>query len=520
MWEWFAQDQWKITNRFTLTYGLRHTIIIPFSAQWRNMDTFDPAFYNPANAVQQDPRTGFVIPGTGDPYNGIVIPGSGFPDSAKGRVPQADSGEFNRLFHDLPSYYSNIHYGQFQPRVGIAWQLSDKTVIRAGGGRFFTRLGVSDSIFLGGNSPFQPIASISNGNVDNPGGGPQNQFPLTITSQDRIFKNPEAYAWNFTLQRELGGGINFEAGYIGRRGLHNQRERNINQLLPGTRQAFPSTVNTDYLRPYKGYSILRVTNNDGMSTYNALQLNLSKRFSSGLGFGVSYTLGSSSDDGSSQRDVIPNAYDAHNLWGPSAFDYRHVLIINYIYELPFFKDQSKLSGKLLGGWQISGVTQAQTGRPVTIGGNQDYAGVGDVANLDSNPSGTLRNMQFWNINGDPRLLKQFATSTSSPNQWFATRNPDGTPIFTAPAAGTFAQGYVRNSVYGPGFQNWNVGLFKKFMITERAGFEFRAEAFNFVNHPNWDVGSLGVDGNNQTTLGKVTNKTSERNLQLSLRFSF
>jgi len=70
------------------------------------------------------------------------------------------------------------------------------------------------------------------------------------------------------------------------------------------------------------------------------------------------------------------------------------------------------------------------------------------------------------------------------------------------------------------FQNWNVGLFKKFMITEQAGFEFRAEAFNFVNHPNWDVGSLGVDGNNQTTLGKVTNKNSERNLQLSLRFSF
>src|SRR6185437_5683523 len=158
-------------------------------------------------------------------------------------------------------------------------------------------------------------------------------------------------------------------------------------------------------------------NNDANSTYNALQLNLSKRFSSGLGFGVSYTLGSSSDDGSSQRDVIPNAYDAHNLWGPSAFDYRHVLIINYIYELPFFKDQSKLSGKLLGGWQISGVTQAQTGRPVTIGGNADYAGVGDVANLDSN-NANLRNMQFWNINGNPTLMKQFAASTSSANQWF------------------------------------------------------------------------------------------------------
>jgi hypothetical protein len=429
----------------------------------------------------------------------------------------ADTGQYDRLFRGLPSYYSNIHYGQFQPRVGVAWQVTDKTVVRAGGGRFFTRLGVSDSIFLGGNSPFQPIASISRGSVNNPGGGSQNLFPLTITSQDRDFKNPEAYAWNFTVQREIAG-TNFEAAYIGRRGLHAQRERNINQLLPGTLQANPN-INTDYLRPYKGFAILRTTNNDANSTYNALQLNWSKRFAKGLGFGISYTLGSSSDDGSSQRDVIPNAYNAHNLWGPSSFDYRHVLIINYVYELPFFKDRSRLSGKLLGGWQISGVTQAQTGRPVTIGANQDYAGVGDVANLDSN-NDNLKNMQFWNINGKPTLLKQFATSPSSGNQWFATRNPDGSPIFTAPAPGTFAQGYVRNSVHGPGFQNWNVGLFKKFLITEQAGFEFRAEAFNFVNHPNWDVNSLGVDGNNQQRLGKVTNKTSERNLQLSLRFSF
>ena len=297
-------------------------------------------------------------------------------------------------------------------------------------------------------------------------------------------------------------------------------KRNINQLLPGTLQAYAGQqINTDYLRPYKGYSILRVTNNDANSTYNALQLNWSKRFSSGLGFGLSYTLGSSNDDGSSQRDVIPNAYDAHNLWAPSSFDYRHVLIVNYVYELPIFRDKTKLSGKLLGGWQISGVTQAQTGRPVTIGGNADYAGVGDVANLDSN-NNSLKNMQFWNINGNPTLLKQFAASTSSSNQWFATRNPDGTPIFTAPAAGTFARGNVRNSVYGPGFSNWNIGLFKKFMITEQAGFEFRAEAFNFVNHPSWDVNSLGVDGNSQQTFGKVTSKTGERNLQLSLRFSF
>jgi hypothetical protein len=519
MWEWFAQDQWKATNRLTITYGLRHSIMIPFSALWRNMDTFDPHFYNPANAVQVDPATGFVIPGTGDRYNGVVIPGSGFPDSAKGRVPAADTGEFNYLFRGKPAYYSDIHYDQFQPRVGIAWQVDDKTVIRAGGGRFYTRLGISDSIFLGGNSPFQPIASVSNGLVDNPGGASANLFPLTVTGQDPIFKNPEAFAWNFTIQRDLFWGTTLEGAYIGRRGLHGQRERDINQLQAGTLLANPD-VSPDYLRPYKGFAVIRVSNNDANSRYNGFQLNWNKRFSSGVGFGVSYTLSESDDDGSNQRDIIPDAYNAHNLWGPSEFDARHVLVINYIWELPIFRNRSTLAGKLLGGWQISGVTQFQTGTPCSVGSQDDFAGVG-TASLGSFGCGNVG--QFWVVNGKPTIKGQFARSTTDPAQWFATTNPDGTPIFTQPAPGTFNQQYVRNMIYGPGFQNWNLGLFKRFLVTEQSGFEFRAEAFNFINHPNLSrIGdSGGLDLNpKSTTFGKVTGKEDERNLQLSLRFYF
>jgi hypothetical protein len=302
--------------------------------------------------------------------------------------------------------------------------------------------------------------------------------------------------------------------------LHGQRERDINQLPAGTLLANPD-VSPDYLRPYKGFAVIRVTNNDANSMYNAFQLNWNKRFSRGVGFGVSYTLSQSRDDGSAQRDIIPNAYDAHNLWGPSDFDARHVVVINYVWELPIFRNQTTLAGKLLGGWQISGVTQFQTGTPCSVGTNDDFAGVG-TASLGSwdNCSGVG---QFWVVNGNPRIQHQFSRSASDPSQWVTVRNPDGSPIFVPPAPGTFNQQFVRNMIYGPGFQNWNLGLFKRFLITEQSGFEFRAEAFNFINHPNLarigDSGGLDLNPKS-TTFGKVTGKEDERNLQLSLRFYF
>ena len=183
-----------------------------------------------------------------------------------------------------------------------------------------------------------------------------------------------------------------------------------------------------------------------------------------------------------------------------------MFIANFLYELPFFRGQTSLAGKILGGWQISGIAQYQTGTPCSVGVNNDYVGVGQ----DGSMCGIG---QFWNMNGDPTVLGNFAAGGSSdPALWFATTNPDGSPIFTAPAAGTFVhQDGVRNSVYGPGFQNWNLGLFKRFAVNERSGFEFRAEAFDAFNHPNLN----GPDRNPTSgSFGKVTGKNNDaRNLQ-------
>jgi hypothetical protein len=510
MYEAFLQDSWKLTPKLRVEMGLRFSRIQPYYSQWRNMLVFDPSAYDPAKAVTLDPRTGFLAAGTAPlaQYNGMVIPGDGWPDSARGRIPIADSGEFNSLFRGSKEF-SKIH-NIWQPRLGFAYQLNDKTVIRSGAGRFVTRLGVSDSVFLGGNPPLQPTASTTNGLVDNPAGaGRVSGFPLTVTTQDPIFKNPEAWTWNVTVQREITPTTVVEVGYVGRKSLFGQRERNLNQLRPGTIQANPG-VPVDFLRPYKGYATIRTTNNEADSWYNGLQLSLSRRFAKGLSMGAAYTYSKLFDDGSAQRDVIPDAYDANELWGPSSFDRRHVAVINTIYELPFLKNASSLGGRLLGGWQLSGLVQFQTGTPFSVGTGDDFAGVGPGSGA-----------QFWRVNGSPNLADpKFSEGAADNNYYFTVWGDPAartSPVFTRPAAGTFVKDRVRNILYNPGFQNWTGALFKNFVFAERHKVQFRGEVFNIPNHPNWS----GADTNPTSgTFGKVTAKNFERTFQLSLRYSF
>jgi hypothetical protein len=511
MFEWFAQDSWKATSKLRFEVGLRFSWIQPYYSLWRNMTVFDEASYDRSREAVLDPRTGFVI--SGDQYNGLIIPGSGWPDAAFGRIPIADSGEFDRLFKG-PKQYSETH-NVWQPRIGIAYSFTDKTVVRAGAGRFVTRLGVSDSVFLGGNPPLQPTVSTSNGRVDDPSGaGRVTGFPLSVTTQDPIFKNPEAWTWNFTIQRELWGSTSLEVGYVGRRGLHQQRERNINQLRTGTLQptvprlADGTAINVDYLRPFKGYGVIRSTNNDGSSFYNGLQVGLTRRFVKGLSYGFSYTWSKLLDDGSTQRSILPDAYNDSWMWGAANYDRRHVAVLNAVYELPFLRQQTTPLGKLLGGWQISLVAQFQTGTPFWVGTTDDNAGVGPGSgNTNEGIPATP-----WNIVGDAHVSDpKFSEGAADQNFYFNPR------AFVKPAPGTFSNSRFRNRMYNPGFQNWTGALFKTFGITETHKLTFRSEFYNFPNHPNWS----NADTNPQSgTFGKVTSKTFERTIQLSLRYSF
>ena len=516
MWEAFAQDSWKVTQRLTVTPGLRYTVIVPYHTWWGNQAVFDPQFYDPSQAVTLDPNTGLIVgtPTLQQLYNGMVIPGHGFSSDAKNHVPEANTTQWNFLFRGVSNHYSDIQWNDIQPRLGVAYQVNDKTVVRAGAGRFYTRLGVSDSVFLGGNPPFQPSASLTNGSVDALGPSAAAAIPLVVTTQSKNFRNPEAWNWNASFERQLPWKALVSVGYVGRRGLHLQREANINQPTIATVLANPTVKNVDALRPYKGFGSIRETDNVASSLYNSLQANFSRRFVNGLMMGVSYTYSKSMDSGSNQRDVVPDTYDTSFMWGPSEFDTRQLVMINYLYELPFFRKQHSIAGKVLGGWQLSGITQFQSGNPCSAAQAKDFAGVG----LDSNFGCGVNGQYFaW----DGKLSKPHTFGTNG--QWVCCASD-----FTAPAKGTFNTQRVRNLIYMPGFQNWNMGLFKRIPVNERVNFQFRAEAFNIWNHPNWGGASGGASGgtpvqldpSNASTFGKVLTKGSERNLQLSLRAEF
>jgi hypothetical protein len=510
MYEMFAQDQWRMNSKLVLEYGIRYSIMNPYHSLWGNQAFFSPKDYNPALAPTVNPATGFLT--GGDTLNGVVIPGSGFPSAAKGHVPDNIlNGNYQRLFRGYGSGYSPTVYSDIQPRFGFAYQISSSTVLRAGAGRYLQRLGISDTVHVGGNAPFQPASGVSQGSVDNPGGIGVNITPLAFTSHAYTYPSPEAWAWNTTVEHDFANIATFTLSYVGRRGYHLEQLANINQLQPGTIQANPTVKSPDALRPYKGYSTIIEAENNGGSFYHAMQANLKRRLTKGLLFGVAYTWSKSLDYGSSNGTNIVNAFNNNLMFGPSDFDTRHVMVANYVWDIPFARHASNLFARtLLGDWQFSGTIQAQSGRPQTVSQNNDRAGVGPG-------SGN----QFWVVSRHPNLPHQFSPGGKTANQWF---EGVGAGIWSAAPLGTFAPRGMRGLIYGPGFNSFNAALQKSFHVIpghDNHQLLFKAEGFNYLNHPNLDNPDVGPTS---STFGRVTSKgntyASERQFQFSLRYAF
>ena len=492
--DFYGQDSWKVTRQLTLELGLRYSLW----QQWRDENnaiaSFQAEFYDPARAVTVDRAVGFVVPGTGDPFNGIVLPGDRPTAEALAQFPQLAGLE--RLYHGLPPGFAPDPKDGLQPRLGMAYALSDTTTVRSGIGLFLNRPQINTSAAYGFNPPLSEMATVINGNVDAPAGAQRRTFPLVMAMFSPEYANARSWAWNVTMDRQLPWQNTVQLSYVGRSASNLERARNINQLQPGTIQANPG-ANANALRPYKGFGTINLYETTGRSRYNAMQLQVSRRASRGLGYSLAYTLSRTRDDGSSRTELLPNAYDDSGYYGISNLDRPHVLITQAYYRTPELSSTPAVLRALLGDWNLGGIFQAQSGAPFDVTTGVDIAGVGPGSGA-----------QYYNVVGDPNAVRTEFDGTRA--VWFDRA------AFQAPAPGTYATTWERNNLRNPGFWDLHMSLRKSVPVgTHRA--ELRWDVFNVLNHTN-----LGGPNSNPTSadFGTITSRNGNRTMQIGLQYIF
>jgi len=509
--EIYAQDKWKVSRRLTLDLGVRYNILPWATNAQGNISTFLPRLFNPANVPDINRGTGAITPNTGDPYNGIAILGDSFPDAAKGRVPQASDPSLQRLFHDVPAGGAPTNWNNWGPRIGLAYDVlgDGKLAIRGGFGIFYDRLGSNVAAYAQ-NPPFINVATIYNGNIDNPAGGTSIRFPSALSALSDTAAPPKVVSYNLGVQRELPGAMILGVSFVGNVIRHLPFTRNLNQLPAGT--LLNSTANANAVRPYPGYADINLRDLSDSSNYNSVQATLNRRFRNGLAFGVAYTFSKTMDKvgtsatagGNIGGGTAQDSYHPKNDVALAAIDVPQILSVNYLYTLPFFqKSGNAFERTALGGWEISGVVSAQSGFPWSVTVPVDIARIGASSSRAS-------------VTGNPNL----SGSQRTPSRWFDTS------VFVAPALMTPGQfgNSGRNILRGPGFQNWDLTLMKNFALGERANLQFRAESFNIFNHPNFTGLNTSVafaaNGSPTAGFGAVNAAGPGRTLEFGLKLRF
>lgn len=503
--EMYVQDKWRVSQRLTVDLGVRYNILRPAALAQGNVSTWLPRLFDPANAPRVDQSTGAIVPGTGDLLNGIALWGSGFPEQAIGRIPQATDPALQRLFVGLPEGGYPTNWKNFGPRIGLAYDVfgDGRMAIRTGFGIFYDRVPSNTLNAPSQNPPFLTVASIFNGNIDNPAGGTARVFPANLNGWHDSLRDPSVLSYNFGIQYQLPSNTILDVNYVGNVGRHLPYTLNLNQLPAGTRLNPPnSTINVNALRPFLGFGNIIQRDRTDTSNYNSLQMSVSRRFAHGLSFGIAYTFSKTMDKfgGGTPQDSYNPALDI----GLASIDRPHILTINYIYELPFFRDSgNRFQRTAFGGWGIAGVTSLQSGAPFSINVPVDIARIGSSSSRAT-------------IVGDPRI----SPGERTPNRWY------NTSAFLPAAQMTPGQfgNSGRNILRGPGFQNWDITLLKTFLIRENVRLQFRAESFNAFNHPNFTslntTVAFDAAGNPAAGFGGVNAAGPGRVMQFGLKLLF
>ncbi len=490
----YAQDSWKPARNLTLELGLRYSLWQPWGVSNGAMASFDNRFYSAATAPVVDRAGGFIV--SGDRFDGIVLPGDG--PSAEALATFPGLANLQRLYHGLPNGFSETPRNALQPRLGFAYSINERTTLRAGVGRFLNRVQINTTAAYGFNPPLSEMQTVINGVVSAPGGAAVRNFPLVMAMQSPDFTNPVSWAWNTTLDRELGWQMRGTVSYVGRSATNLERARNINQLQPGTIQANP-VANANALRPFLGYSTITLYDTTGRSKYNALQTQLERR-STRVGFSMSYTYSRTTDNGAGRNDLLPNAFDDSGYYGISDLDRPHVLVSQAHYRFPRLESSAAPMRLVLGGWDVAGIFQAQSGSPFDVRTTVDIAGVGPG-------SGN----QFYNTVGDPNAVQVDWSDAINRATWFDKS------AFAAPANGTYATNFAKDFLRNPGFWELNMSFRKSFAVVGLQRLDVRLEAFNILNRTR-----LGNAVSNPTLadFGFITSRLGSRTMQFGIQYIF
>ena len=465
----YFNDNWKVSPRLTLNLGLRYEFMTRF--------------------VERDNRHASFDLNPGSPTYGTVV-------LARDGSHRAQT-------------FSDPDRNNFAPRLGFAWKVTDKTVVRGGGGIFYGGVGyyavgqttaASPPFFLNITYPTATTAAISSLVL-------ANGFPADALSLSRVvnpatgaqlynYPFPTVYQGNLSIERDLFAGFVGTVAYVGNSTTHLNGQIDMNAPVPG-----PGAVNPR--RPFPTFGAINLFTGFGHSSYNSLQLKLERRFRNGFSFLSSYTWSHALDNTQDTEDTtiatLPqNQFNTNAEKSSSGYDLRHRSVTSIIYDLPLGREGKWLSGSkaaraILGGFQLGGIFVMQTGQPVNPG----------VAGNPANTTNPIRPNRL----ADGNLPRGERTI----DRWF-----DKT-AFAVPAAFTFGNS-GRNVLVAPGLINLDLLVARNFTITDRTRLEFRGEFYNATNtahfgRPNAVIGSPQA--------GTITNTaTPNRQIQLGLRLVF
>jgi hypothetical protein len=493
--EAYATDSWKVNRELSVEFGLRYQHGWPTYTQANNIASFDPAAYDPTKAVTILANGTIDTTKGGDRFNGLVRPAPGVPASELGRIPNAN----DPFVTAVPATGRRGIYkpqNLFSPRFSFAWSpfKTDKTAIRGGFGMFYDRPEGNLIFPLVGVPPFSISSQVENGNLASLAAAKASALtPFgNIDSIDPNLVVPYQMNYSLSLQRELPHGFFGEIAYVGNLGRHLIRQPDINApsfdaILANSK--LPSPLSTQAIRPYKGYSAIRMRLSDSNSNYNALQLYGTKR-KGNLRLTVSYTWSHVLTDSSGNTDNPEDPFNRKFNYGPASFDRRHIFVTTYTYHIPFFSKGNGWAKNTLGGWELSGITRWQTGQYLTPSATGNSA----LGNRRADYVGGTVNQH-----GTDPLLEWFNKAAFAPA-------PDE-------RRGTAGVGVIE----GPGRYLWDLSLRKRIAIGEKIGLQFQADFFNAFNRVNLNNPSTNFSSGNY---GTITDTAPGRNIQLGAKLTF